>query len=131
MHVVILDNGRSDILGTEFQEILSCIRCGACLNVCPVYRQIGGHAYGWVYSGPVGAVLTPLLAGAHHEAAELANASDVVRRVHGRLPGEHPAAGPAARAPETPRRERDARRACRVEGVGSRMVATRRATGRR
>ena len=75
MHVVILDNGRSDILGTEFQEILSCIRCGACLNVCPVYRQIGGHAYGWVYSGPVGAVLTPLLAGAHHEAAELANAS--------------------------------------------------------
>ena len=75
MHVVILDNGRSDILGTEFQEILSCIRCGACLNVCPVYRQIGGHTYGWVYSGPVGAVLTPLLAGAHHEAAELANAS--------------------------------------------------------
>ncbi len=59
---MILDNGRSDILGTELQEILSCIRCGACLNVCPVYRQVGGHAYGWVYSGPVGAVLTPLLA---------------------------------------------------------------------
>ncbi len=52
LHVVILDNGRSEILGTELQEILSCIRCGACLNVCPVYRQIGGHAYGWVYSGP-------------------------------------------------------------------------------
>ena len=75
LHVVILDNGRSEILGTEMQEILSCIRCGACLNVCPVYRQIGGHAYGWVYSGPVGAVLTPLLAHAHEEAAELANAS--------------------------------------------------------
>ncbi|HTN79493.1 MAG TPA: LutB/LldF family L-lactate oxidation iron-sulfur protein [Acidimicrobiales bacterium] len=75
MHVVILDNGRSDIIGTELQEILSCIRCGACLNVCPVYRQIGGHAYGWVYSGPVGAVLTPLLAGEHPEAAELSNAS--------------------------------------------------------
>ena len=71
-HLVILDNGRSDILGTEFQEILHCIRCGACLNVCPVYRQIGGHAYGWVYSGPVGAVLTPLL---HAAENELQNAS--------------------------------------------------------
>jgi L-lactate dehydrogenase complex protein LldF len=74
-HVVILDNGRSDILGGEFHEALACIRCGACLNVCPVYRQVGGHAYGWVYSGPIGAVLTPLLAHAHPEAAELANAS--------------------------------------------------------
>ena len=60
VHVVILDNGRSDLLGTEFSEMLNCIRCGACLNVCPVYRQTGGHAYGWVYSGPMGAVLTPL-----------------------------------------------------------------------
>jgi L-lactate dehydrogenase complex protein LldF len=75
LHVVILDNGRSDVLGTELHEILDCIRCGACLNVCPVYRQVGGHAYGWVYSGPVGAVLTPLLAGREAEAAELANAS--------------------------------------------------------
>ncbi len=75
IHIVILDNGRGDILGTEFHEILNCIRCGACLNVCPVYRQTGGHAYGWVYSGPIGAVLTPLLAGEHPEAAELANAS--------------------------------------------------------
>jgi L-lactate dehydrogenase complex protein LldF len=75
LHVVILDNGRSDVLGTELHEILNCIRCGACLNVCPVYRQVGGHAYGWVYSGPVGAVLTPLLARREKEAAELANAS--------------------------------------------------------
>ncbi len=75
LHVVILDNGRSDVLGGELHEILECIRCGACLNVCPVYRQVGGHAYGWVYSGPVGAVLTPLLAGREKEAAELANAS--------------------------------------------------------
>jgi L-lactate dehydrogenase complex protein LldF len=75
LHIVILDNGRSDILGTEFHEALACIRCGACLNVCPVYRQVGGHAYGWVYSGPIGAVLTPLLAGEHEEAAELGNAS--------------------------------------------------------
>ena len=63
------------MLGTELQEILNCIRCGACLNVCPVYRQVGGHAYGWVYSGPVGAVLTPLLDRRHPEAAELPNAS--------------------------------------------------------
>ncbi len=75
-HLVILDNGRSDVLGTEFQEILHCIRCGACLNVCPVYRQIGGHAYGWVYSGPVGAVLTPLLNRAE-EAGELSGASSL------------------------------------------------------
>lgn len=61
LHVVILDNGRSSIIGTEFQEILHCIRCGACLNVCPVYQQIGGHGYGTTYSGPIGSVLTPLL----------------------------------------------------------------------
>lgn len=62
LHVVILDNGRSQQLGDEqFQDVLNCIRCGACLNVCPVYRQIGGHSYGSVYPGPIGAVLTPLL----------------------------------------------------------------------
>ncbi len=78
LHVVILDNGRSDILGDpEFQEVLHCIRCGACLNVCPVYRQIGGHAYGSVYSGPIGAVLTPLLQRDRAAAAELANASSL------------------------------------------------------
>jgi L-lactate dehydrogenase complex protein LldF len=75
LHVVILDNGRSELLGTELHEMLACIRCGACLNTCPVYRQVGGHAYGWVYSGPMGAVLTPLLAAQHPEAAELAGAS--------------------------------------------------------
>jgi L-lactate dehydrogenase complex protein LldF len=74
-HLVVLDNGRSEILASEFHEMLACIRCGACLNTCPVYRQTGGHAYGWVYSGPMGAVLTPLLAAGHEEAAELANAS--------------------------------------------------------
>ncbi|MBO8170562.1 MAG: iron-sulfur cluster-binding protein [Bacillaceae bacterium] len=62
-HLVVLDNGRSDILGTKYQDVLHCIRCGACLNVCPVYRHIGGHAYGGVYSGPIGAVLSPLLDG--------------------------------------------------------------------
>jgi L-lactate dehydrogenase complex protein LldF len=63
LHVVLLDNGRSGVLGSELAEILYCIRCGACLNTCPVYQQIGGHAYGSVYSGPVGAVLTPALKG--------------------------------------------------------------------
>ena len=62
LHIVIVDNGRSSQLGDdEFQEVLNCIRCGACLNVCPVYRHVGGHAYGSVYPGPIGAVLTPLL----------------------------------------------------------------------
>ena len=63
-HLVILDNGRSRILSDpEFREILCCIRCAACLNVCPVYAKIGGHSYGYVYTGPVGAVVTPLLVG--------------------------------------------------------------------
>jgi L-lactate dehydrogenase complex protein LldF len=59
-HLVILDNGRSKILASPFRESLQCIRCGACLNACPVYRRIGGHAYGGVYSGPIGSILTPL-----------------------------------------------------------------------
>jgi L-lactate dehydrogenase complex protein LldF len=62
LHVILVDNGRSQQLGDpQFQSVLHCIRCGACLNVCPVYRQVGGHAYGSVYPGPIGAVLTPLL----------------------------------------------------------------------
>src|SRR5881409_2432598 len=59
-HLVLLDNGRSRILGSPFRESLQCIRCGACLNACPVYRRIGGHAYGGVYAGPIGSILTPL-----------------------------------------------------------------------
>lgn len=62
-HLVIVDNGRSKILGTEFQSALHCIRCAACINVCPVYRHVGGHAYGSIYPGPIGAVITPLLDG--------------------------------------------------------------------
>jgi L-lactate dehydrogenase complex protein LldF len=62
-HLVILDNGRSRILGGPLRESLFCIRCGACLNACPIYRNVGGHAYGGVYSGPIGAVLTPLYDG--------------------------------------------------------------------
>jgi L-lactate dehydrogenase complex protein LldF len=73
-HVVLLDNGRSSVLGTEMQDMLRCIRCGACMNHCPVYGAIGGHAYGWVYPGPIGAVLTPQLIGIE-EAGDLPNAS--------------------------------------------------------
>jgi L-lactate dehydrogenase complex protein LldF len=62
-HLVIVDNGRSGILGGEFQSVLQCIRCAACINVCPVYRHVGGHSYGSIYSGPIGAVLSPLLGG--------------------------------------------------------------------
>ena len=73
-HVVLLDNGRSDMLGTEFADMLRCIRCGACMNHCPVYNAVGGHAYGWVYPGPMGAVLTPALIGVE-KSAQLPNAS--------------------------------------------------------
>ena len=73
-HVVLLDNGRSAMLGTEFQDMLRCIRCGACMNHCPVYHAVGGHAYGWVYPGPMGAVLTPSLIGVD-KAGHLPNAS--------------------------------------------------------
>jgi L-lactate dehydrogenase complex protein LldF len=73
-HVVLLDNGRSAMLGTEFQDMLRCIRCAACLNHCPVYQTIGGHAYGWVYPGPMGSVLTPGLIGVE-TAGDLPNAS--------------------------------------------------------
>jgi L-lactate dehydrogenase complex protein LldF len=63
LHVVLLDNRRRALLGTPYQDMLACVRCGACLNVCPVYRHVGGHAYDAVYSGPMGKVLTPLLSG--------------------------------------------------------------------
>jgi L-lactate dehydrogenase complex protein LldF len=71
---VLLDNGRSAMLGGDFQDMLRCIRCGACMNHCPVYLSVGGHAYGWVYPGPMGAVLTPSLIGVE-KSALLPNAS--------------------------------------------------------
>ncbi|WP_019535009.1 LutB/LldF family L-lactate oxidation iron-sulfur protein [Paenibacillus ginsengihumi] len=78
LHVIVLDNGRSAQLGDPvFQEVLHCIRCAACLNVCPVYRHVGGHTYGSVYSGPIGAVLTPLLQQDMKEAGQLAYASSL------------------------------------------------------
>ncbi len=78
-HVVLLDNGRSAMLGGPYQDMLRCIRCGACLNHCPVYTSVGGHAYGWVYPGPMGAVLTPQFIGLG-QATDLPNASTLCGR---------------------------------------------------
>ena len=75
-YVILVDNGRSKIYGTQYEDALCCIRCGACQNACPVYRSTGGHAYGWVYGGPIGAVLTPLLVGLEN-AAPLPHASSL------------------------------------------------------
>ncbi len=68
VYVILVDNGRSRIYSGDYCEALACIRCGACLNACPVYRVAGGHAYGWVYPGPIGAVVTPLLVGPENAA---------------------------------------------------------------
>ncbi len=73
-HVILVDNGRSSLLGSELEPMLRCIRCGACMNHCPVYQNIGGHAYGWVYPGPMGSVLTPSFMGLA-AARDLPNAS--------------------------------------------------------
>jgi L-lactate dehydrogenase complex protein LldF len=77
VHLVILDNGRSRILADpELRQTLLCIRCGTCLNHCPVYVRIGGHAYGHVYPGPIGKILTPQMEGLE-EAGVLATASSL------------------------------------------------------
>ena len=78
-HVVLVDNGRSAMFGGPYRDMLRCIRCGACLNHCPVYSAVGGHAYGWVYPGPMGSVLTPLMVGLE-EGGTLANASSLCGR---------------------------------------------------
>ena len=90
-HVILLDNGRSAMLGTEFQDMLRCIRCGACMNHCPVYHAVGGHAYGWVYPGPMGAVLTPSLIGVD-KAGHLPNASTFCGRCESVCPMRIPVA---------------------------------------
>lgn len=71
---ILVDNGRANLVGSEYQDILRCIRCGACMNHCPVYFSLGGHAYGWVYPGPMGSVLTPLYTGIEN-ALDLPHAS--------------------------------------------------------
>jgi len=91
MYFVLVDSGRVGLVGSEFQEMLRCIRCGACMNHCPVYQTIGGHAYGWVYPGPMGSVLTPLFTGIENaldlpQAATLCNQCGVVCPVKIPLP---------------------------------------------
>jgi L-lactate dehydrogenase complex protein LldF len=76
MHIVLVDNGRTNVLKPDTREMLRCIRCGACLNACPVYRKVGGHAYGSVYSGPIGAILTPVFKGLGNY-GDLPNASSL------------------------------------------------------
>jgi L-lactate dehydrogenase complex protein LldF len=88
-HVVLLDNGRSAMLGTEFQDMLRCIRCAACMNHCPVYGTVGGHSYGWVYPGPMGAVLTPTLIGVD-KAGHLPNATTFCGRCESVCPVKIP-----------------------------------------
>jgi L-lactate dehydrogenase complex protein LldF len=73
-HVILLDGGRTKLIGGDMQPMLRCIRCGACMNHCPVYQSVGGHAYGWVYPGPMGSILTPVYAGVEN-AVDLPNAS--------------------------------------------------------
>jgi L-lactate dehydrogenase complex protein LldF len=81
MYFVLVDGGRSALLGGEFQDMLRCIRCGACMNHCPVYQKIGGHAYGWVYPGPMGSVLTPSYVGLE-KALDLPQASTLCGECH-------------------------------------------------
>ncbi|HRD78545.1 MAG TPA: LutB/LldF family L-lactate oxidation iron-sulfur protein, partial [Hyphomicrobiaceae bacterium] len=88
-HVVVLDNGRTEMLASPMREALRCIRCGACMNHCPVYGAIGGHAYGWVYPGPIGSVLTPALIGVK-TAGNLPNASTFCGRCESVCPMKIP-----------------------------------------
>ncbi len=88
-HVILLDNGRSRMLGGPFQDVLRCIRCAACINHCPIYGAVGGHAYGSVYPGPIGSVLTPGLASLE-EAADLPNASTLCGRCEAVCPMKIP-----------------------------------------
>jgi L-lactate dehydrogenase complex protein LldF len=129
-HVVLLDNGRTRLLASQAAEILACIRCGACLNACPVYKAVGGHSYGGTYPGPMGSILSPGLG--EREGQDLAGRArrpgprlrlHALRRLQGRLPGEdrypahaalaaQPAHGPA-RPPQAPG----------LQGLGDRRLA--------
>ncbi len=81
MYFVLVDAGRTGLIGSEFEEMLRCIRCGACMNHCPVYQKIGGHSYGWVYPGPMGSVLTPSYVGVEN-AMDLPQASTLCGECH-------------------------------------------------
>jgi L-lactate dehydrogenase complex protein LldF len=160
VHVVLLDNGRTDVLADSVgRQALRCIRCSACLNVCPVYERTGGHAYGSVYPGPIGAILTPMLRGVGHDAAtdslpyasSLCGAcyevcpvaidipevlvhlrSKVVDAHRGRVPyGQDAAMGVAAWTLGSPRRLQLAERLASLSGRLTSRLARRRAPGGR
>lgn len=113
-HVVLLDNGRTGMLGGKFHDMLRCIRCGACLNHCPVYGAIGGHAYGWVYPGPMGSVLTPMMRGLE-EAGDLPNASTLCGRCEQVCPMSIP-------LPDMLRQLRQRQHAMRLDAPRGRMA---------
>ena len=113
-HVVLLDNGRTQMLGSEFHDMLRCIRCGACLNSCPVYGAIGGHAYGWVYSGPMGSVLMPGILGLE-QTGDLPNASTLCGTCESVCPMRIP-------LPAMLRRWREQQHARRLTSTKSRMM---------
>ncbi len=118
------------MLGTEFQDMLRCIRCGACMNHCPVYHAVGGHAYGWVYPGPMGAVLTPV-ADRRRQGRPPAQRLDLLRALRERLPGAHPAAqADAALARARVRAASVAgRQSARASPLGASSPGARRSTG--
>ena len=97
MYFIVVDSGRTGVLASDVREALRCIRCGACMNHCPVYQNVGGHSYGWVYPGPIGSILTPMYVGLEQGAGP-ARGVDAVQPVRRRLPGEDSAARPAAQA---------------------------------
>jgi L-lactate dehydrogenase complex protein LldF len=122
MHIIIVDNGRSLQLGDpEFQELLNCIRCGACLNACPVYRHIGGHAYGGTYSGPIGAVLTPALKKNVAEWDDIANASSLCGACYEACPVKIPLHDMLV---SLRRRKVEAGRGDKIEGLGMKGFAS-------
>ncbi len=88
-HVILVDAGRTQLIGGDLQEMLRCIRCGACMNHCPVYQSVGGHAYGWVYPGPMGSILTPTYVGLEN-ALDLPNAATLCGQCHVACPVKIP-----------------------------------------
>jgi L-lactate dehydrogenase complex protein LldF len=89
MYVILVDGGRTEFIGGDMQEMLRCIRCGACMNHCPVYQTVGGHAYGWVYPGPMGSVLSPVFNGIEN-ALDLPQASTLCGACHVACPVKIP-----------------------------------------
>ena len=104
MHIVLVDNGRRSMRAMpEFREALHCIRCGACANVCPPYREVGGHVFGHIYTGAIGLVVTPFHHGLDAD-RQTAEPLPLLQRLRDGLPGRDPAAAP------DPRRAQDGRR---------------------